>query len=105
MNVKIYRPSKSTMQSGLGKTAIWVLEYELATARRPENLMGWTSSGDTLNQVRLKFPTLEEAVAFAKGKGWDYTVLPAHDRKIKPRNYVDNFKYVPPEEESNPQAS
>lgn len=100
MNVKIYRPCKSTMQSGLAKTEEWVLEYELASARRPETLMGWTSSEDTLNQVRLKFPTLDEAVRFAQVKGWSYSVLPPHERKVKPRNYVDNFKYVPPEEDT-----
>lgn len=99
MNVKIYSPSKSAMQSGLAKAEGWVIEYELATARRPENLMGWTSSGDTLNQVKLKFPTQADAIKFAESKGWAYTVLPQHDRKVKPRNYVDNFKYVPPEED------
>ncbi|MFA7275273.1 MAG: ETC complex I subunit [Pseudobdellovibrionaceae bacterium] len=98
MEVKIYRPSRSTMQSGRAKTEGWVLEYELKTPRRPENLMGWTSSGDTLNQVRLNFPLQESAVEFAKKKGWDYTVLPEHDRIVRPRNYVDNFKYIPPED-------
>lgn len=101
MNVKIYRPSKSTMQSGLAKTLYWVLEPELPTPRRPENLMGWTSSGDTLNQIKLRFETLEEAIRFAESKRWGYTVLPVHDRKINPRNYVDNFKYVPPEDQSS----
>ncbi len=101
MNVKIYSPSKSTMQSGQAKAEGWLIEYELATARYPENLMGWTSSGDTLNQVKLKFPTLEEAKRFAEGKGWTYTVMPAQERKITPRNYVDNFKYIPPEDQSS----
>lgn len=99
MNVKIYSPSKSAMQSGLAKAEGWVLEYELATPRRPEGLMGWTSSGDTLNQVKLKFASQSDAIKFAVSKGWDYTVLPQHERKVKPRNYVDNFKYVPPEED------
>ncbi len=99
MNVKIYSPAKSAMQSGLAKTEGWVIEPELPTARFPEGLMGWTSSGDTLNQVKLKFPTLEDAIKFAESKGWVYTVLPMHERKVKPRNYVDNFKYVPPEED------
>jgi len=97
MNVKIYEPCKTTMQSGRGKEGRWVLEYELETARGPETLMGWTASGDTLNQVRLQFPNMEEAVAFAVRKGWTYTVLPAQQRVLKPRNYVDNFKYIPPE--------
>jgi hypothetical protein len=99
MNVKIYRPSKNVMQSGRGKTKEWVLEYETVTARQPEALMGWTSSGDTLNQVQIKFDTEDRAVAFAKGKGWDYTVLRQHERVVKARNYADNFKYVPPAKE------
>lgn len=99
--VRIYRPSKSAMQSGRAKTHDWLLEYELKSARTPEGLMGWNSSEDTLNQVRLKFPSMEAAVEFAKEKGWFYTVLPAHDRKVTPRNYVDNFKYIPPEEEAS----
>lgn len=96
-NVRIFRPSKSALQSGRARAQTWVLEYELVSPRRPESLMGWTSAGDTLNQVRLPFDTVEQAVGFAKKNGWAYTVLPSHDRNVLPRNYVDNFKYVPPE--------
>lgn len=96
MDVRIYQPSKNAMQSGRGKTAYWLIEYELETARRPETLMGWVGSGDTNNQVRLKFSTLEEAQAFAKKEGWRYSVLPSHQKRVKPRNYADNFKYTPP---------
>lgn len=85
------------MQSGRAKTGAWVLEYETESKRAPEPLMGWTSSEDTLNQVRLKFDTLEEAKSFAAKKGWEYIVFPEHERKIKPRNYGDNFRYMPPE--------
>lgn len=98
MDVRIYQPSKSAMQSGRAKAQGWMMEYELKTARHPENLMGWTASDDTLNQVRLSFPTMDEAVAYAQKKGWGYTVQPAHQRIVRPRNYVDNFKYIPPEE-------
>ena len=98
MDVRIYRPAKSAMQSGRAKAQSWTMEYELKTQRQPEELMGWTSSGDTLNQVRLNFNTLEDAVAYADKKGWGYTVQPEQDRIVRPRNYVDNFKYVPPED-------
>ena len=98
MNVKIYQPCKSTMQSGKAKTHHWVLEYELESSRAPESLMGWASSEDTNNQVRLKFDTCDEAISFANAKGWTVTVLPSQSRIVTPRNYVDNFKYVPPEE-------
>lgn len=86
------------MQSGRGKTALWVLEYETVSKRAPEALMGWTSSEDTLNQVQLKFDTVDEAIAFAEKKGWDYTLAEEHIRKVRPRNYGDNFRYVPVEE-------
>lgn len=98
MKVKIYRPAKSAMQSGRANTEKWVLEYELATPRRPEWIMGWTSSGDTLNQARMKFDTQEAAIAFAEEQGWQYTVSDAHERKVTPRSYLDNFKYRSSEE-------
>lgn len=100
MKVRIFQPSKTTMQSGRANAGKWVLEYEVETRRGPEPLMGWTASGDTLNQVRLKFASVEDAVAYAQQKGWDYTVLPPHGRRVVPRNYGDNFKYIPPESTS-----
>ncbi len=94
MKARIFAPSKAATQSGLGKTGEWVLEYESPTERKPEPLMGWTASGDTMNQVRLKFPSLDEAKAFAEKKGMEYTVQTARQRRVKPRNYGDNFRYV-----------
>ncbi|HRQ61519.1 MAG TPA: ETC complex I subunit [Alphaproteobacteria bacterium] len=96
MDVRIYQPSKTAMQAGRAKTSTWLIEYELETARKPETLMGWVASGDTNNQVRLKFDTLDEAKAFAEKEGWNYTVLPTRQKRVKPRNYADNFKYTPP---------
>ena len=90
--VRIYRPARSTMQSGRAGMKRWVLEYEVETPRRPEPLMGWTASGDTLNQVRLRFETAEEAVAFAKQRGWHYALEPEHVRRVVPKNYGDNFR-------------
>lgn len=99
MKARIYRPSKNAMQSGRAGTDHWVLEYETETPRVPEPLMGWTSSGDTLNQVRIRFDTKDAAIRFAEEEGLQFTVSQAHERRIKPRNYIDNFKYIPPEEE------
>jgi hypothetical protein len=96
MDVRIYKPSKNAMQSGRAKAeGYWMLEYETETPRKPDPLMGWNSCGDTLNQVRLYFSSAEEAVAFAQKKGWGYSVQIPHERRVRPRNYVDNFKYVP----------
>lgn len=100
MKARIYKPAKNTMQSGRASTAEWVLEYELETPRRPEPLMGWTSAGDTLNQVRMKFSSKEAAIAFAEGHGMDYSLAPEAQRRVTPRSYLDNFKYRPAEEEA-----
>ena len=92
MTVRIYQPSRATTQSGLGRTRSWVLEYEPATARGPEPLMGWISSGDTLNQLRLRFPTREEAVAYADRNGIPYSLQDAAVRQIRPKSYTDRFR-------------
>jgi len=84
------------MQSGRAVTSVWILEYEVETARRPEPLMGWTASGDTLNQVRMRFHSKEDAIAFAERESFAYAVeLPAPHR-VRPRSYADNFRYSPP---------
>jgi len=80
------------MQSG-ARTRKWVLAYEPATPRLPDPLMGWTSAEDTLNEVRLHFLTVEEAVAFAIKNGLDYTVITPQDSTEKPKSYADNFRY------------
>ncbi len=92
MQVRIFKPSKSAMQSGRANTNKWVLEYETISQRKPNNIMGWTESGDTLNQVKIKFNSKDSAVRFSEKRGWDYIISPPHERKIIPKNYSDNFK-------------
>lgn len=82
----------------MGKTQNWVLEYEPLTKRSPEPLMGWSQSHDTLNQVKMVFPSLDAAVAHAEKQGWAYSVAVEKPKKIKPRSYMDNFRYIPDEE-------
>ena len=90
---RIYRPTKTAMQSGRAQTRKWILEYEPATPRRPDPLMGWASAEDTLNEVQLRFETRDEAVAFAERLGLDYTVIAPQDAAEKPKSYADNFRY------------
>ena len=93
---RIYRPTKTAMQSGRAKTRKWVLDYEQASKRQPDPLMGWSSARDTLNQVQLRFDTLDEAVAFAQKHGLDYTVIEPNQRVFKPKSYAENFRYDRP---------
>jgi hypothetical protein len=90
---RIYRPAKTAMQSGRALTRKWVLDYEPASRRDPDPLMGWSSARDTLNEVRLRFDTLDEAIAFATKRGLDYTVIEPHERIAKQKSYADNFRY------------
>jgi hypothetical protein len=96
MKARIYKPSKSATQSGR-KAGAWLLEYERESKQAPEPVMGWTASGDTLNQVCLEFPTRDDAVAYARRKGWDFSAAEEHVRIVTPRNYVDNFKIRQPD--------
>ncbi len=91
--VRIYRPAKTAMQSGYANTRQWVMEFEPEAPREPEPLMGWTSSADTNAQVRLYFDTEEEAVAYAKRQGYEFTLSEPKPRQIRPKSYADNFKY------------
>jgi ETC complex I subunit conserved region len=93
MPARIFKPSRSAMQSGKGKSQEWVLEFEQATARSADPLMGWTSSDDTTTQVKLKFATRDEAEAYAKRKGIAYSVQTETPVKQQKKSYSDNFKF------------
>ena len=93
MEARIYQPAKNVMQSGKGNTKKWVLEFERTAGQRVDGLMGWTGGGATLDQVRMKFDSKEDAVSYAKRKGLSYELIEPQKRKIKIRNYADNFAY------------
>lgn len=91
MEVRIYKPAKTAMQSGRAKTKDWVLEFEPADGGRPDPLMGWSGSRDTRKQVKLRFHSEEEAIAYARKHGYTYTVEKPKTRTIRPKSYAANF--------------
>jgi len=93
MPARIFRPARNAMQSGTAKTHEWVLEHVADTAREIDPLMGWTSSSDTQAQVRLRFPTKEAALDYAKDHGIDAVVMEPQTRKpnIRAGGYGENF--------------
>ena len=93
MRVRIYQPAKTAMQSGLGKTRNWTLEFEPTDRSAPDALIGWCGSADTNRQVRLDFASEAEAVAYAERRGWQYTVSSPKRRRFRPKNYADNFAH------------
>jgi hypothetical protein len=93
MEVRIFKPSRTAMQSGLANTREWRLEFAPAAARQIDPLMGWTSSPDTRQQLALHFDSKEQAIAYAEQHGYAYTVLEPQARAVRRRAYADNFRY------------
>jgi hypothetical protein len=93
MFARIYKPAKTAMQSGKANTLAWVLDFEPEQPRSVEPLMGWTSSGDMRQQVRLRFETKEEAIAYCERHGIAYQVLAANEPARRSIAYADNFAY------------
>jgi ETC complex I subunit conserved region len=89
---RIYQRPKNSTQSGRARTDSWVLEFEPMAPKRPDPLTGWAGSDDTRDQVRLTFPTLEAAQAYAEREGLAFTVIPAPTRTLKLQAYADNFR-------------
>jgi hypothetical protein len=91
MSARIYNPAKTATQSGRAKTTEWVLEFEPEEPRAVEPLMGWTSSGDMKSQIRLRFATKEEAIAYAERHGIPYQMFEAPPAPRRGLSYADNF--------------
>ncbi len=91
MTIKIYKPSKSSMQSGLAKTKLWVAEYIPEKDKIKDSLMGWNSSLDTKEQIKMFFQNKEQAIEWSKKNNEQFIVIEPKERKIKPKNYASNF--------------
>jgi hypothetical protein len=92
-NVCIFPASKSATQSGLARSKGWILRFEGTAISQIEPLMGWLSSGDTLQQVRLQFSTQEEAIAYATRNGFSWRIEEPKPVKRRIAAYSDNFTF------------
>ena len=87
---KIYKPTKTAMQSGKKNTKTWLLEFDtLDSGINP--LTGWETSIDTMSEVKLEFSTREKAINYAKKNNIDYYIVEPQERKIIKKSYADNF--------------
>ena len=87
---KIYKPTKTVMQSGERNTKKWLLEFDtLNTGVNP--LTGWITSKDTMSEVKLEFSTKEQAINYAKKNNINYHIIEPQKRKIIKKSYSDNF--------------
>ena len=87
---KIYKPSKTAMQSGLKKFDKWILEF-ITNDPTINPLMGWESSDDTLSELKLEFTSRDLAIEYAKKNKIEYELIEAQNRKIVKKSYSDNF--------------
>jgi hypothetical protein len=92
MTARIYKPAPSATQSGKAATKAWLLVYEPEAALQVEPLMGWTASADMNRQIKLRFATKDEAVAYAERNGIAYRVEEPAPVAPKTFSYSDNFK-------------
>ena len=87
---KIYKPTKTAMQSGKRKSKYWLMEFDSKnTAINP--LTHWETSIDTLSQIKLKFSTKELAINYAKKNNIIYYIAEPQKRKLIKKSYADNF--------------
>ena len=94
MRVRIFQRPKTAMQSGVAGTENWVMEFAPTLPEVNDALMGWWGRGDTRGQVRLRFDTRDQAVAYAEANGLAYEVeIPPAPVKHKPKVYADNFRF------------
>ena len=82
------------MQSGSANVKHWIVEYEPEEAKKVDTLMGWAGSGDMRGQLRLKFATKDEAIAYAERNALSYNIAEPNIRRVIPKSYSDNFKYT-----------
>ena len=87
---KIYKPSKTAMQSGTKKFDKWIIEF-ITDKPGINPLMGWESSTDTFGEIKLEFCTMELAVEYAKKNKIDFEIIKPNMRKVTKKSYADNF--------------
>jgi len=93
MKARIYRPAKTAMQSGAGKTNEWKLDFLPQAAPFIDKTMGWTGMNDMLQELNLSFATKEEAIAYAKNNAIEFEVEEPKEKKFVPKSYSANFAF------------
>ncbi|MBE7211354.1 MAG: ETC complex I subunit [Gluconacetobacter diazotrophicus] len=93
MRARIFQQPKSSQQSGQANTHDWVLEWGYAEPRVQDPLMGWFGSGDMQSQISMRFPSREDAIAYAERQNIPFDVELEAPRIRRPKAYADNFRF------------
>ena len=95
MVARIFKTSKTAMQSGTGNANQWFLEFDKNDNKPIDQVMSWIGSSDTTSQIKLKFETKEEATQYAKSNKLLYFIDEVSEKKmnIRKNGYGDNFDF------------
>lgn len=92
MKVKIFRPTKSAMQSGKRNTKKWLMEpVEEKNIRSINPVTGWVSASNTSSQLGFVFESKEEAIKFAEKSEFEYEVEEPKKMLVTKKSYAANF--------------
>ena len=91
MQARIFQPAKTAVQSGRRKTREWIVEFEPRSRKEADRLIGWVGSDDTSQQVQLRFPSKEAAIAYCRREDLAFQVFAPRTRVVRPKAYAENF--------------
>ena len=58
---------------------------------RDSPLMGWSSSSNTLSEVKLYFDSKDQAVEYANKNNIEFMIIDNNKRSVVKKSYTDNF--------------
>ena len=91
--VLIYKGSKTPTQSGNAKTKFWYIKFDEDFIYEEDFMTGWKGNTAPINNIKIKFSTLEQAIAYAENKNYKYQVLNESKGKLNVKSYSDNFRF------------
>ncbi|HFB54728.1 MAG TPA: ETC complex I subunit [Hellea balneolensis] len=90
----IHQPVQNAMQSGVGNSTMWVLDFASKSGQQQiDPLTGTVGTTDVMGEVQLNFDTKEQAIAYAKSHNIPYRLIQRSRHIPVGRSYGDNFAF------------
>lgn len=93
VRVRLTKPAASAAQSATGNSRLWEMMVEPTDPPFNDPLMGWSGSKDVNRQVRLTFETRDQAMAYARKRGFEVVERAPKTRAFRQKAYADNFAF------------
>ena len=75
------------------KTKFWYIKFDEDVIYEEDLMTGWKGNTVPLNNIKMKFSTLERAIAYAENNNYKYQVLNDIKNKLNVKSYADNFRF------------